>query len=191
VQEQAERAPNDDAGENRLAVAMLLSVLLSAGLLLLAAWIGESVAERPVVHPEIPGMMHGGQSAARTGPVLWIGAVFGLAQIGFFGLCFALGMRGRGGLGPVSRPLWIALSVFAGVWLALVWSYLGYAADPIGTSRWLGFPLPTAILLFGFWPLPLLFVAIYLRYFDEMVIDEERLARFRTRLAALRRERRD
>jgi len=100
-------------------------------------------------------------------------------------------MRGRGGLGPVSRPLWIALSVFAGVWLALVWSYLGYAADPIGTSRWLGFPLPTAILLFGFWPLPLLFVAIYLRYFDEMVIDEERLARFRTRLAALRRERRD
>ena len=165
---------------------MLGAVVLSAGLLLLAAWLGEADVERSRLHPAVSGMMHGGESAARTGPVLWIGAAFGLVQIGFFGLCFALGVRGQQGLGPARRPLLIGMVGFAGVWLALVGSYLGYAADPLGTPRWLGFPLPTAILLFGFWPFPVVFVGIYLRYFDRVVLDPNRLARFRERLAELR-----
>lgn len=185
--ERAERQ-FDERGETRIAVAMLASVLVSAGLLLLAAWIGESEAERALSHPGVAGMMHGGEGVARTGPVLWIGAVFGLVQIGFFGLCFALGMRGRDGLGPVRGPLLLGIALFAAVWLGLVASYVGYVADPVATPRWLGFPLPTAILLFVFWPLPVIFVAIYLRYFDDVVIDSERLARFRERLAELRAE---
>jgi len=167
---------------------MLGAVVLSAGLLLIAAGLGEADAERSRLHPDVPGMMHGGASAARTGAVLWIGALFGLVQIGFFGLCFALGMRGWAGLGPVRRPLLAGMTGFALVWLALVVSYLGYAADPAGTPRWLGFPLPTAILLFGFWPFPVVFVGIYLRYFDQVVLDPARLARFRERLVELRSE---
>lgn len=176
-----------DDGSTPIAVAMLGSVLVSGALLALAAWIGESEVARGAGHPLIEGIQHGGASVARTGPVLVIGSLFGLAQIGFFGLCFALGMRRRDGLGPVRRPLLLGLAGYAAVWLGLVASYLGYAADPASTVRVLGFPLPTAIMLFGFWPFPLVFVGIYLRHFDR-VIDEGDLARFRERLAALRRD---
>ena len=69
------------------------------------------------------------------------------------------------------------------------------AADPVvfatgapeATPRWLGFPLPTALLLFAFWPLPAIFAWLYLRQFD-WVLDDEGLRRFRERLAALRAE---
>ena len=74
-------------------------------------------------------MQHGGEGAARVGPVLAIGAVFGLVQIVFFGLCFALGMRRRQGLGPLRRPLLVGLAAYAGVWLWLIGSYVGYAAE--------------------------------------------------------------
>ena len=176
--------PSDD-GSTRIALGLLGATVASGALLALAAWVGESPEAAGGAHPEVGAMLHGGASAARTGPVLAIGAVFGLVQIGFFGLCFAIGMRRREGLGPVRRPLLIGLAAYALVWLTLVGSYLGYAADPLGTPRLLGFPQPTAILLFVFWPLPAVFAWLYLRHFD-WVLDEERLEAFRERLAELR-----
>ena len=176
--------PRDDAGATRIAVVLLAATVVSAALLALAAWIGEPEAAAGRAHPAIPGMQHGGDGEARIGPVLWIGGLFGLVQIAFFGLCFALGMRRREGLGPLRRPLLTGLAAYSVLWVGFVASYTGYVADPLGTSRWLGFPLPTAILLFAFWPLPVLFVGIYLRHFDYFV-DEVRVARFRERLAEL------
>jgi hypothetical protein len=174
-----------DDGSTRIALALLGATLLSGGLLLLAAAIGEAPEARGAAHSGFPAMQHGGASEARTGSVLAIGALFGFVQIGFFGLCFALGMRRREGLGPVLRPLRIGLAAYAAVWAWLVASYLGYAAAPGETAIWLGFPAPTAILLFAFWPLPAVFAYLYLRHFD-WVLDEARLERFRERLAELR-----
>jgi hypothetical protein len=176
-----------DRGSTRIGIALLAATLLSALLLVLAAAIGEPEAARAGAHPAFGAMQHGGASTARTGSVLAIGGAFGLVQIGFFGLCFGLGMRRREGLGPVLRPLLLCLAAYAAVWIVLIASYLAYASDPAGTERWLGFPLPTAILLFGFWPLPVVFCVLYLRHFD-YVLDEARLADFRERLEALRAE---
>jgi len=181
--------PSDD-GATRIAIGLLAATLLSAALLGLAAWIGEPEAARERPHSEIVGMRHGGDGAALTGPLLAIGATFGLVQIAFFGLCFALGVRRREGLGPWRRPLLLGLAAFAIVWLLLIGSYVGYLHDPAGTARLLGFPLPTAILLFGIWPLPVVFAVLYLRHFDH-VLDETRLALFRARLEALRAESED
>lgn len=181
--------PGDD-GSTRIAIALLVATLLSGALLGLAAWIGEPDGAAGRAHPEIVGMRHGGDGVERTGPLLAIGAVFGLVQIGFFGLCFALGVRRRDGLGPWRRPLLLGLAAFAIVWGLLVASYVGYVEDPAGTPRVLGFPLPTAILLFGFWPLPVVFAVLYLRHFDHF-LDATRLARFRERIEALRSEAED
>jgi len=179
------REPSDE-GATRIGFALLAAVLASAALLALGAIVGEPPRADSGPHPLIPGMQIGGDSAARAGALLWIGAAFGLVQIAFFGLCFALGMRQREGLGPVRRPLLAGLAAYAAVWIALIASYVVYAEAPEAAPRWLGFPLPTAILLFGFWPLPVVFVGIYLRYFDRFVLDPEKLARFRERLAELR-----
>ena len=116
-----------------------------------------------------------------------LGALFGFVQIAYFGLCFALGVRRHEGLGPLRRPLLAGLAAYAAVWGLLVWTYVDYAAAPAEAMRVLGFPLPTAVLLFGFWPVPVVFAWIYLRHFD-WIVDEERIDRFRARLAELRDE---
>lgn len=177
----------DDVGATRIAVGLLIATLVSALLLVAAARIGVPDEARPAAHPAFAAMQHGGDGSARTGPVLVLGALFGFVQIAYFGLCFALGVRRHEGLGPLRRPLLAGLAAYAAVWGLLVWTYVDYAAAPTESMRVLGFPLPTAVLLFGFWPVPVVFAWIYLRHFD-WIVDEERIDRFRARLAELRDE---
>ena len=62
---------------------------------------------------------------------------------------------------------------------------------PTRTTRWplgagFGFPVPTALLLFVFWPFPAVFVALYLRHFDRQVLADGEFDAFVARLDALR-----
>ena len=97
------------------------------------------------------------------------------------GLLFVLGMRRADGLGRLRGPTLVGLALYLAVWLGLVASYVSFAADPAAAPLWWGFPLPTAILLFAFWPFPLYFVALYLWAFDAQVLRPGVLERFRTR----------
>ncbi|MEZ4216576.1 MAG: hypothetical protein R3E88_08870 [Myxococcota bacterium] len=173
------------AGDTALGVALLLVVLASALALALGAWLGAGPGAAGVPHARIPAMFAGGASGDRDGAVLAAGAVFGALQIVFFGLCFALGMRRGGALGRLARPLAIGVALYLAVWGALVAAYAQYAAAPMASPRWLGLPLPTALLLFALWPFPLWFAALYLRGFERHVLTDDDFARFRARLEAL------
>ncbi|MGH0029509.1 MAG: hypothetical protein ACQGVC_06945 [Myxococcota bacterium] len=164
---------------------VLLGLVVAAALLLLAAVFVVPATEQVVVHPDHPTLLRGADGAARIAPVALLGAAFGLVQIGFFGACFALGMRRRGSLGPVARPLWIGLALYAGVFLALLAAYRVFLDDP--ARLLLGFPLPTAVMLYALWPVPLWFLWLYLRHFDEQVLapeDVERVRRIAREVAA-------
>lgn len=169
---------------------LLLGLVVAIGLLLLAAaWIGEAPGGHGVAHPDHATMLQGGPGGPRSAPILALGWGFGALQLAFFAVCFALGVRRREGLGPLARPIALAWIAYELLWAALVVVYWRSVDDP-GVALWLGFPPATALMLFGLWPFPLAFMAIYLRHFDDWVLTERDLRRFRERLAARARDER-
>lgn len=171
------------AAHTRIGQGVLALAVASAGLLVAAMLVADAPLGAGGAHPAVAQMQHGGPSAERGGALLAVGAMFGIAQIAFFGLCFALGMRRREGLGALRAPLWLGLVLYVAVWMAVVVSYGSYAAAPAEAGRWLGLPIPTAILLFGFWPFPVYFVVLYLRFFESHVLSDAALETFRARVA--------
>lgn len=169
----------------RLPLGLLALVIASAGLLLAAAAIAPQPGDLPATHPVHPTLLVGGAASARSTAMLAIGWAFGALQLALFAGCFALGLRRAEGLGPLRRPLWLGLALYQALWAALVVAYAGYARDPHG-ALWGGFPAPTAWMLYGLWPFPLYFAWLYLRHFDDWVLGDRALERFRARLAELR-----
>jgi hypothetical protein len=155
---------------------LLLGLTGAIGAVLLVAIVGGEAVPPLRPHPEHPSLLQATDGARRVAPVFALGALFGFLQIAFFGVCFALGMRRRGSLGPVARPLALALLGYAAVFAALLVSYRRFLMDET-PALVLGFPAPTAWMLFGLWPVPLLFVWIYLRHFDGWVVDEAEIER--------------
>jgi hypothetical protein len=157
-------------------IAWLLFALVGAiAAVLLAAGLGDAVAQLQP-HPLHPTLLQATEGATRIAPVFGLGALFGALQIAFFGACFALGMRRRGSLGPIARPLALALVLYAVAFAGLLVSYRSFLADP-SAPLVLGFPPPTAWMLFVLWPVPLVFLWIYLRHFDGWVVDEAEIER--------------
>lgn len=173
----------------RIPQLLLGLVLASALLLAAAAWLATAPGTGASPHPEHPTLLVGEGAAARAPGVLVLGWAFGAVQIAFFGACFALGMRRAEGLGPLRGPLWAGLALYELLWTAVVLAYAAFARDPAGAGEWGGFPLPTALMLFGLWPFPVWFAVLYLRHFEGWVLDDAGLERFRARVAALERER--
>lgn len=167
----------------RIPVLLLVLVLAIAGVLAVAIAIGEPPGATGSVHAEHPTLLQGGPSGARTGATLWIGWAFGALQIAFFGACFALGLRRPQGLGRLRFPILAGLVVYELAWTGLVLAYARFAADP-SAALWGALPAPTALMLYVLWPLPLLFMAIYLWHFDEFVLGEDTLRKLRERIAA-------
>jgi hypothetical protein len=156
------------------AIACAIALVLSA-----AVWSGSEAPPQARPHPAYPSLLQGGDGAERSAPIAVHAALFGALQIAFFGACFALGMRRGSSLGPVARPLVLGLLVYEGVFALLLYGYARYLADP-GAPLVFSFPLPTAVLLYAFWPLPLWFAWIYLRHFDGWVVDEREIERVLT-----------
>jgi hypothetical protein len=171
-------------------VRILLSLLLALCVLLGWLWTQPEppgAAGQP--HPLFETMMRGGPEASRLD--LWLaGTAFGALAISLFVALVAFGLRrdgpasGRGGRG--SAALWIGWLLYLGVFLALSFSYRSYAIGG-AADLVLGFPRPTAWMLFGLWPAPLWFVLLYVLQFDRRVLTKEELRRFEDRVAERRR----
>ncbi len=173
--------PQVDRGADRLAM-LLLGVCVAVAALLLWAAAGEPHPDAAgTAHPERASLLSGGDGAARGRPLLDLAWAYGAAAIAFFAIAFALALRRRGqGLGPVRVPFWISVGLYQLAWLGLLLAYAAFLRAPAEAPFVFGFPLPTAIMLFVLWPLPVLFMLIYLRFFSRWVWtaeDEERAAR--------------
>jgi len=138
-----------------------------------------------VIHPKFASMEHGGAGIDRPATVLWLGWGLGVLEIAFFVALIALGARNRRGLRGLGLPLVGAGLAYVSAWTALVLAYRGYANDAVSVLV-LGFPLPTAWMLFAIWPLPVLFVVFYTAGFDRWVATPKDLAELEEQLARLR-----
>ena len=123
-------------------------------------------------------VLHGGPGAARLEGMLFLGWAYGSLQLLFFALCFALGLRRAGGLGRLRLPLIAGAVLHQLCWLLLLASYASYSADPAPQTTALGFPPPTAVMLYVLWPFPIWFVALYVLCFDRLIFTVRDQRRF-------------
>ena len=167
--------------------AILFGATLAMGLVVVGAWlIGESDSPQPdsspstgwaIRHSEFATMEQTGSGLERNGPVFWLGCAFGLLQLVFFTSCLLLGMRKRSGSGPAARPLLLGGLAWVVVWTGLFWSYHTYMTEA-GGSFILGLPAPTAWMLYGAWPFPVLFALYFVYIFHHWFLREKDLQRF-------------
>lgn len=166
--------------------SLVLAVAMGIAVLMLALFsLPEPQQSHGATHPEFSSMEHGGAGIDRSGYVLLLGWGFGVLEIALFVAMIALGANTRRGLRGLGPLLVIAGICFASVWTALVFSYRAYATGT-ETVLFLGFPAPTAWVLFAIWPVPALFVALYSLGFDRWVATPRDLAELENRLAQLR-----
>jgi hypothetical protein len=158
----------------RFPITGLLIAALTAMLIALAAALAtpEPPGGHGVDHPVHAQMRAGGDGAARHAPVLWIGWAFGAAQIAFFVGVLALGASKAGRLRGLGAPLLLGGLVFAAIWTAMILAYRAYAHQS-APALILAFPLPTALMLFALWPMPIFFILLYFFGFNRWVLAPE------------------
>lgn len=151
---------------------ILCAVLAVAGVMIALTAIDEPAGFRGEPHPEFTTMRQGGDAAARHRDLLLPGWLLGCAVI----LCFsalvhfgALRGRGRKGLAVLLR---IVTAAYLAAWSWLIWSYRASLSDT-APELILALPKPTAIMIYVFWPVSMLFSALFVIGFDRWVLTEE------------------
>ena len=93
----------------------------------------QTIRTTGAVHDRFETMRQGSLDAQRRSGTLWIGWVFVVLQVLFFGGCLAMGMErrrdGTASLGPAKQPLILATLVLAAIFTAVVFSYQRYAGQ--------------------------------------------------------------
>ncbi len=127
-------------------------------------------------HPTYKSMHSSNDGGGRHARILWVGAIWGVVQITFIVSCLALGMANRGRLGNRKWVFILGLLIWQTIFVLLVISYGQYTEG--SRELYLSFPAPTALLLYGLWPLPIFFVIVYIVSFRRWVINRDGLEKF-------------
>jgi hypothetical protein len=154
------------------------SYLILLGLLIVTAVTLAIAITRPLPqdatggpHPSHAEMKQGGTPERHQGKLL-LGWIYGAAQIGLFMVAIGISIpQGRPGRGWLAAGTLIYFAVFSAMMLA-------YAQDHEGVPFILGFPLPTAVLVFGMWPASALFSVLYATHFRAWIYSEADAKRF-------------
>ena len=159
-----------------------LLLLVSASLLGTALYIGWGMS--PIAgwpgsgHGDFATMRQGGDGLARHGDLLWPGWLFGMLCIALFSLLIGFGARRQDGLGSFRTPLIVGFLIHAGAFSAMMWTYADSLASPADVPLYLGFPAPTAIMLFVLFPLSGIFNVYFVLGFRRWVLTDDDEARY-------------
>jgi len=168
----------------------LAGLLVGMCLILLAVALTPEIADgHGRAHPTYKTMLQGGDGAERHARTLWLGGAFGALQIAFFVGLVAFGGRRSDRLGRLTVPVLVVGGLYVATFVAMVFAYRAYAEGRV-EGLVLSFPLPTALMLYGLWLVPLLLMIVYIALFDGWIYTPDDEARFRQILAA-RAERRE
>ncbi len=173
----------------RIPVAIFATLVALCAVVLVLWTVDEPPDGRGVDHPAYETMRQGGSTDRHDAVLPW-GFLYGFLSIVLFVVAMALGLRRRGRLPAGSgRALWSGLALFALVFTLLVLSYRGYVEPGADRELFGSFPRPSAWMLYGIWPVPLVFAFLYMRNFDRWVISEDEVAEFEQLAAESKRER--
>ena len=161
-------------------------LLLFFIVLIIILWINPLSFATGQAHPEYSTLLKSGSSVMESTLVKWVAFLFGICIIGFFCLCVLIGARKVGkDQKRMYRYLFLGIVVyflFYGVTVFSYWKYMASRAD----SFVLGFPVPTAWMLYGLGFAPILMTFVYLLKFDDWVLSPNEIERFKEILEARR-----
>ena len=166
---------------------LLIGVLLAMCLVIGAAAVLER--NQPSVsgqHPKYKEMQHTQPQTERRPHVVWLGVTFGVLEITFFVCCLAFGIRRADRLGGRKWAFIAGGILYVAIFVWMTVAYEGYLRQEL-PPLFFAFPLPTALMVYGLWGAPLLFVALYVVCFDRWVMTVEDLERFEKIVQARRR----
>jgi uncharacterized membrane protein len=168
-------------------LAWLLLVLLLATCIVLAITL--SIPQIPeghdFTHPNYETMQRAPDGMERNGPVLWLGLSFAVLQFCIFACLMELSLNKQGRLSTFKKPLLVGLLLNVGIFSLMMFAYRIYARD--GSGPLIGsFPWPTALMLYGLWPMQIIFVIIYVWYFDRGIFTAQDLEKFQQIVKARR-----
>lgn len=157
----------------KLVLFFTLALLVLIGLMHFLPGAYEPLA---VQHPTIDTILK--SSGDRTHPkFLLVGFLMGFLFISIMASCVILGYLKRGALGRLAPWLIGGFVVYQLIFLALVLSYAGYQPGP-ESAFFLGFPNPTAWMIYGIWMFPFCFILFFMKNFDSWFVTREDLDRF-------------
>ena len=166
---------------DKIVFAAILALCVVVALIAFLPAVGGSVA-----HPDYSTMRHGGSAerpADDQSSELWLGWLFGVAVFLVFATLIAFGARRR--IRDLGRWLALAFIAVIGAWTWLISAYRGYLDDP-EPALYLALPAPTAIMVYLFLPLTLMFVLFFVLGFNRWVLPPEDIAEYERLLAAKR-----
>ena len=125
-------------------------------------------------HPNFKSMLAGGTSN-RHEDLLWVGWLYGSLVLGFCLLLIAFAVKARHR--NLNGQLMLFGLLYETIWSSIIFAYqLDMSREAV--TFFLGFPLPTTIVLLAFWPLPLCFIAMYIFGFEKWVYTEKNKEQF-------------
>jgi hypothetical protein len=157
---------------------ILIMLLACCAIFTIVFCLGAPLGGDGFTHPEYSTMRRGGDGVERLEGVHALGWLFGILH---FCICVALlvmGANKQGRLGILKRPILIGLVLNVLLLCAMMAVYFKYARE--GTGALFGsLPWPTALMMYGVWPIQLIFVFIYIWGFDRWIFTDQDEKKFR------------
>ena len=130
-----------------------------------------------IPHPEHPTMSQGNKEFEHHGEILVIGWAFGALAIFFMYALIGFGAQRKKSLNGMGKPLLVCFVINFLIWTWICLLYNDYIQTD---DRFLyyGFPLPTTIMLYIYWPTTTIFVFLYMINYEKWVLDTVAFERF-------------
>lgn len=171
----------------------IINIIFVTLLFFLAVIIALFIGDPPALvtgqpHPEYKTMLKGGESIHASTSTNALGYLFGLCSTFLLCLFMTLGAHRYGRLGTIKPWLIFGTVLYLGVYTLTYLSDAAYV-DQNHQAFFMGWPLPTAWMIYAMWFAPVVFVALYVFGFRDWILTEEDEARF-TEILTQRRTRR-
>ncbi len=163
--------------QHRLAIAILVTGIIECLILVAIALAPVAEGAAGLAHPELPGVMMGGDGAARLADISSLGFAFQVVVLVQCHLLIALGVGGP----KTNASMLIALTACLGVALFVWWNLFGAYQHYLETGETgyvAGFPTATAWQVYAIWLGGLSLVALYVVGFRRFIWSEEDEAQF-------------
>ncbi len=143
---------------------------------------GPSAATRQ--HPTFPNMDRADATALAQRDLLGWGWAFGTLQIATFVCCLAFGVRRGKRFDSFGWTFLVGGLIYVGVFTLLLFNDSRFVEQGAAPEFLGPFPVPTALVLFGMWPVPLYFAVVYFVGFNRWIVTPEDMAAFQKLVAA-------
>ncbi len=156
----------------KLAWLVFGMLLVLCAIIIVLFCIGEVPGLLSTEHPDHASMQQGRDGIETQSHIKWLGLAFGILQLCFATCLIGLCLNKQGRLKIFKTPLVICMLLCIAAFVSMMAAYIGYARQ--GSGPLFGsFPLPTALMLYALWPMPVFFTIVYVMYYDKAIFTAE------------------